>query len=502
VFSAANGGGLSAGGGGASALFTKPSWQTGVTGISSSITMREVPDLALYASPDYPGYLFCSSDTSAWENGQQSSCSSGFEDSSTGDLTGAGGTSFDAPIFSGMLALISQKAGYTAGQGEGLINPTLYKLAANSATYSSAVHDITSGNNDCTAGSAYCASGSVGFSAGTGYDQVTGLGSVDVNNLATAWPANTAATNLTATATSITASNSSPNVNASDSFTIAVTAALGTPTGTVMVTVDDNAPISETLASDGTYSYAATFTTAGAHTILAAYVASSTFAASDGSVTVNAAAVTSGTGTIKLTPSAATLTVAQGASGTETVTVTPSTSPAYTGTVDLTINLPTSLENLCFSFSNANSAGDGVVPISSATTPETDTLTFDTNASDCSSEGAMRKTGMRPARTLRAGGVAKHEVPKNGGGNPVPLTVAFAGLMLAGFLGRSSRKLRGLAGLILLASVGLAVTACGSSGISTTVPDPPKGSYSLTVTGTDSVTPAITNSTTFTFVIN
>jgi len=108
---------------------------------------------------------------------------------------------------------------------------------------------------------------------------------------------------------------------------------------------------------------------------------------------------------------------------------------------------------------------------------------------------------MRPLRTLRAGKTAQNTPPRNGGGSPLPLTVAFAGLLLVGCMGRASRKLRGLAGLIVLATVGLAVSACGGS-VSTTVSDPPKGTYSLTVTGTDSVTSTITSSTTFSFVIN
>jgi subtilase family serine protease len=488
---------LSAGGGGASTLFSKPSWQTGVPGISG--TMREVPDLALYASPEVPGYLFCSSDTTAWNSGQASSCSSGFRDSSTEDLTLAGGTSFDAPIFSGIVALINQKAGYTEGQG--LINPTLYTLAANSATYASAFHDITSGNNDCLGGSANCASGDVGFSAGVGYDEASGLGSVDVNNLATAWPASTTTTTLVGTTTAIIASNSAPTVGASDAFTITVTAASGTvvPTGTVNLTVDGGTAIPETLSTNGTYVYTTSFATAGSHTILATYTGDSTFSSSNGSVTVNVATVSSGKGTIALSSSPSTLTVGQGTSGTETITVTPAT--GYTGTVDLTVNLPSALENLCGGFSNSNSAGDGVVLISSATTPGTDTMVLDTNASDCATDEAIHKTGMHRLGTLRAANSAKNNGPKNGGGNPAPLTVAFAGLLLAGFLGRSSRKLRGLAGLILLATVGLAVTACGGS-VSTTVPDPPKGTYSLTVTGTDSVTSTITSTTTFSFVID
>ncbi|MGA2049437.1 MAG: protease pro-enzyme activation domain-containing protein [Terracidiphilus sp.] len=480
---------ISATGGGASELFTKPSWQTGVPGIPSD-GQRDVPDLALYASPSNPGFLFCTSDQSFWSGGQAGSCTSGFEDSVSGDLTFAGGTSFNGPIFSGILALINQKQGYTTGQG--LVNPTLYTLASDSATYAMAFHDITSGNNDCTAGSANCSS-STGFSAGTGYDQVTGLGSVDATNLATAWPASggTGPT-LIATTTTITASNSSPNVNVSDTFTITVTAASGTPTGTVNVTVDGGTAIAETLTSNGTFVYTTSFATAGSHTVLAAYVADATYAASTGSVTVNVATISSGTGTIALTSAPSTLTVAQGSEGTETITVTPAS--GYTGTVYLSVNLPSSLDNLCGGFSNSNTAGEGVVLISN-TTAQTNAMVLDTNAADCATPGAIRKSGMRPLRSLRAGNTAK-----NSGANPLPLTVAFAGLLLVGFLGRSSRKLRGLAGLLLLAGVGLAVTACNS--VNSQFSNPPQGTYSLTVIGTDSVTSTITNSTTFSFVIN
>ena len=110
-------------------------------------------DSALLNAP----YLFCTSDTSVWHSGQQSSCNSGFRDSSTGDLTAAGGTSFAAPIFAGMVAIINQAKNYTGGQG--LVNPTLYSLASTPATYQSAFHDIISGGNTCLAGASYCSGG-------------------------------------------------------------------------------------------------------------------------------------------------------------------------------------------------------------------------------------------------------------------------------------------------------------------------------------------------------
>ena len=497
-------GDLSAGGGGASALFNKPSWQTGVTGISSSITKREVPDLALYASESFPGYLYCSSDTSAWGEEQSGSCADGFRDSNDVYLTVAGGTSFDGPIFSGILALINQKQGYTSGQG--LVNPTLYTLASDSATYGSAFHDIQTGNNYCTAGSPYCPSdgSTLGFAATTGYDQVTGLGSVDADKLAGAWPASSGTSpTLITTTTTITASNSAPNVGVSDTFTVTVAASTGTatPTGTVTLTVDSNAPITETLESNGTYVYTTSFSTAGTHTILAAYTGDSTFATSNGSVSVNVAVVSSGTGTISLTPapSPSTLSVAQGSTGTETISVTPA--GGYTGTVDLNFDAGTAgdaaLQNLCWEFTNTNNAGLGTLPISGGTAAVTTQLIFDTNASDCETEGAIRKSGMRPMNRLHSVSTAKNTC-----GSPLPLTVAFAGLLLVGFMGRASRKLRGLAGLLLLAAVGLATTACSSGVFTNTVPNPPTGSYTITVTAQDSVNANIVATpATFSFII-
>ncbi len=179
---------LSSGGGGVSTLTPRPSWQTGVAGISSG-SFRLVPDVSLASSPNNAPYLYCSSDTSGWSTGQKASCNSGFRDSASQDLTIAGGTSFAAPVFAGMLAILEQQQN---SSGLGVANKTLYSLAANASTYASAFHDITSGGNQCTAGGSFCSSsGSAQYAAGTGYDEATGLGSVDFNNLMTAWSGTT-----------------------------------------------------------------------------------------------------------------------------------------------------------------------------------------------------------------------------------------------------------------------------------------------------------------------
>ena len=52
-------------------------------------------------------------------------------------------------------------------------------------------HDVTTGSNfvSCVGGTKGCIGGTLGYSAGAGYDMVTGLGSVDAFNMMQAWPA-------------------------------------------------------------------------------------------------------------------------------------------------------------------------------------------------------------------------------------------------------------------------------------------------------------------------
>jgi subtilase family serine protease len=497
---------LSASGGGASALVQRPSWQTGVPGIASG-SKRLVPDVSLYSSPGLPGYLYCTSDQTNWAQGtatappQQASCDSGFRDSSTGYLTVAGGTSFAAPIFAGMVAMINQKAGYTTGQG--LINPTLYKLANNPATYAAAFHDITSGDNNCTAGANFCAA-TTGFSAATGYDEVTGLGSVDLNALAGAWPVNSGAA-LIATSTTVVPSNASPAVNTADTFTITVAAVSGsaTPTGSVTLQIDGGTDFGGTTVanqalSNGSVTYSATFGTTGSHQVLAQYSGDATHAASVGVGEVTIGTASSGKGTFTLAATPSTLTEKQGTSGDETITVTPS--GGYTGTVLLTFTTSNSsaLANLCYAFTNTNSSGQGSVAIP-GTAAVTTTLTLDSKAADCASATGGARPGFKPLRTLMAGRAGENAPPPP---NRLPAEAALAGLALAGFLGRYARRFGGAAWVLMLAAAGLALSACSSSSVNSQFQNPPKGTYTVTLNGADSAKASTTASTTFSFTIN
>src|SRR5262249_24556772 len=97
-------------------------------------------------------------------------------------------------LFAGLAVLLNQSVvskGLQASAGLGNMNATLYSLAQNTPA---AFHDVTTGNNiinvQCGARQPKCTPGPAGFSAGTGYDQVTGLGSVDAGALFNAWVTN------------------------------------------------------------------------------------------------------------------------------------------------------------------------------------------------------------------------------------------------------------------------------------------------------------------------
>jgi subtilase family serine protease len=185
-----NSSGLASSGGGASTLFGKPSWQTG-TGVPAD-GKRDVPDIALSGSSGHDPYLICSQDFYSSTTSAVTSCATGFRASSTdtnfnNTLAAIGGTSAGAPTFAVIVALLNQATG---SSGLGNVNPMLYALFANNSQ-NHVFHDITSGTNKvaCTSVKPDCPAGttSIGFSAGPGYDQVTGMGSLDVSNLVTAW---------------------------------------------------------------------------------------------------------------------------------------------------------------------------------------------------------------------------------------------------------------------------------------------------------------------------
>jgi len=177
--------GLAASGGGVSINVTKPTWQTG-TGVPND-GYRDVPDIAFAASPDTDGLLYCTPSTSS----TITTCVNNTFRNSDTSLNVTGGTSTGPPTMAGVVALLVQQQGARLG----LLNPNIYTLASISET---AFHDITSGNNEvpCAGGSPNCPSltanvnGELGkYTAGVGYDQTTGWGSLDAAQFVNQWSA-------------------------------------------------------------------------------------------------------------------------------------------------------------------------------------------------------------------------------------------------------------------------------------------------------------------------
>ncbi|MCQ4079046.1 S53 family peptidase [Streptomyces sp. RB6PN25] len=138
--------GYGAGGGGVSAVFPRPSYQSGVSSVVGS--HRGTPDISMSAAVDGAAWTYSSYDPSQTGWGL------------------VGGTSEATPIFSGVVALADQLAGHRLG----LINPALYTLARLPSRVSGLV-DIDSGNNSF--------GGVTGYTAGPGYDLASGLGTVN-----------------------------------------------------------------------------------------------------------------------------------------------------------------------------------------------------------------------------------------------------------------------------------------------------------------------------------
>ena len=158
---------VAAGGGGTSGLFNRPSYQNGfVTG-----SKREVPDVSMLADVA-PGYeIYCTA---------KGDCISGQE---TNPWTQVGGTSAAAPLLAGGLALVDQQLRTTGHQDLGLANPLLYEIDHSSAA-ANVISDVTTNNNDL--GDSIIGRPFGCCTATPGYDEASGLGSVNLEGLASA----------------------------------------------------------------------------------------------------------------------------------------------------------------------------------------------------------------------------------------------------------------------------------------------------------------------------
>ena len=134
--------GASISGGGYSGYFAEPSWQTSTIGARSG---RAVPDISMIGQSPY-FWTYLTGHSPLW--------------------FGVYGTSLSTPLWAGFLAIALQMKG---SGSFGNLGPRLYQVA-NSPSYSSLFHDVISGSN--------------GYSAGPGWDPVTGWGTPIASALA------------------------------------------------------------------------------------------------------------------------------------------------------------------------------------------------------------------------------------------------------------------------------------------------------------------------------
>jgi subtilase family serine protease len=158
----------SAGGGGTSDLFNRPNYQRGSTNANG----RAVPDVSML-SDIAPGYaIFCSAD--------DPNCLSR---ANANPWEALGGTSAATPLLAGGFAIIDQRLRAAHKHPLGLVNPLLYSLSRSHAP--GVFYDVTQFGNDVGLDvgnhkSLRCCSARVG------YDEASGLGSVNVSALAAA----------------------------------------------------------------------------------------------------------------------------------------------------------------------------------------------------------------------------------------------------------------------------------------------------------------------------
>jgi Pro-kumamolisin, activation domain len=166
---------VAGGGGGVSQIIATPSWQSGA-GVPSARSGRYTPDMVFTAS-QHDGYFGCL----AAGGGGCDSGSFSFEINS--------GTSAAAPDMAGVTALLDQEQGGAVGN----VAPSLYAMAASAP---SAFHDVTLASsgvakcalttpslcNNSVAGATSLTGGQAGYKVNIGFDEATGLGSLDVTN--------------------------------------------------------------------------------------------------------------------------------------------------------------------------------------------------------------------------------------------------------------------------------------------------------------------------------
>ncbi len=313
------------GGGGASIYVAKPSWQTGA-GVPAD-NARDVPDVS-FPSAGHDGYFAC--------------FAIGGGDCANGRFESFSGTSAAAPAMAAVTALLNQKA----GSSQGNMNPLLYRVAATSPN---AFHDATPASsgvancsintpslcNNSTPSAMSLIGGLAGYALTTGYDQATGLGSLDVANFLNA--ASIPIAKLAPTVLTVAANATGITNTGTATFTATLTSTTaGSPSGTIQFYANGKAlgsPIA--VVSGMAITPAVPFPAAGSYYISATYSGDSTYAS-----TIAAGIQLTVNGLLSVTKvTVSNPAIPTGTSGTFSVSVAPSSgSGTPTGVVRFYVN--------------------------------------------------------------------------------------------------------------------------------------------------------------------
>jgi kumamolisin len=167
--------GWAAGGGGKSIFFPRPSWQTGVNDTASTAAANgDTTAGAAATSTATASSTATGAAATPMRLVPDVSCTADPSDGANLVLNGKsiviGGTSWAAPVWAGFCALINEARGNAGKPFLPFLNPLMYPLQGTPA-----FRDITAGTNGA-------------YSAGTGYDMVTGIGVPNVAALISALP--------------------------------------------------------------------------------------------------------------------------------------------------------------------------------------------------------------------------------------------------------------------------------------------------------------------------
>jgi pseudomonalisin len=443
----AGGSDLFATGGGASILYTKPSYQFGL-GVPGD-GHRDIPDVSLSAA-GHDAYLVVQGHTVL---------SSGLE--------AVGGTSASSPSFASIMALVVQKTGTPQGNA----NPVFYSMARAQLNGGTGIyHDVTIGDNGVP--------GVPGFTAQTGYDLSSGWGSPDVSNLVNFWNNNAGAADfsLNATPPSRTVAQ-----NSSTTFTISVVP-VNNYTGTITFSVTG-------LPASATASFApATVTTSGS-TVLTITTAATTaqgsypltIAGSDGTVGHTApVTLVVANPDFSLAVAPASQSVLQGSSVNYTVTQTAIN--GYSGTVSFSVTgLPAGATS---TFTPATLTGSGTSTLgvaTSATTPA-GSYTLTINGTDGVISHTTSVTLVVSAIDFSLSAAPASQTVNQGNSTSYTVTQT----AINGYSGTVSFSVTGLPAGATSTFTPASITGSGTSTLTiATSATTPIGSYPLTITGTD-----------------